>query len=339
VDWRENLCSGQKDVYGIDTGGNSQGIFAMRGEGKLALLPFAHVEIRVFLPHSGKKFTRHNETNTRSQGRVNQIETTTTMSHEELELLAIRYSFFHVAGDEALQVVHDHVDWSTYGEIYNTVEREWKATGDTNPLARFPLNDRDKQEEFFRAVEDVCRGVNKIRGDYPAYVSFISHPSYVLTAVRQARPRVFRCIYGRVRYHHARSPVSQRVAPSLHNHRSGNTPHVGIPSLASSHAPSNNFPRSATNMSRISAREQPPASTMLYKTKAFKKWPTLELGSIISHTRPGSDERFECTVVDFGTSKAKGDWFLVTYTGNPDMEIQLSDSEMGEILAHGITVA
>jgi len=91
-------------------------------------------------------------------------------------------------------------------------------------------------------------------------------------------------------------------------------------------------------MSRISARKQPPASTMLYKTKTFKKWPTLELGDVILHTRPGSNERFECTVVDSGTSKAKGDWFLVSYAGNPGVEVKLSDSEMGEILAQRITV-
>jgi len=81
--------------------------------------------------------------------------------------------------------------------------------------------------------------------------------------------------------------------------------------------------------------------TMLYSTMVFKRSSadqTLELGDVILHTRPGSDERFECTVVDFGTSRAMGGWFLVCYTDNPDVEIKLSDWEMNEILAHRIMV-
>ena len=65
---------------------------------------------------------------------------------------------------------------------------------------------------------------------------------------------------------------------------------------------------------------------------------TLELGDVILHTRPGSDEQFECTVVHFGTSKARGEWFLISYTDNPEVEVELSDWEMNEILAHRIEV-
>ena len=51
---------------------------------------------------------------------------------------------------------------------------------------------------------------------------------------------------------------------------------------------------------------------------------TLELGDVILHTRPGSDERLECTVVDFGTSKAN--WFQgFSHADNPGAEVQLSD--------------
>ena len=74
---------------------------------------------------------------------------------------------------------------------------------------------------------------------------------------------------------------------------------------------------------------------MLYKATVFKRSSvvqTLELGDVILHTRP------EWSVVDFGTSKAKGDWFLVSYADNPGAEGQLSDREMDEILAHRITV-
>lgn len=86
--------------------------------------------------------------------------------------------------------------------------------------------------------------------------------------------------------------------------------------------------------------QQKQAPTTLYTTVAFKRLSvdqTLELGDIILHTRLGSDDRLECTVVDLGTSRAKGDWFLVSYADNPDIEVELSDWEMSEILAHRIT--
>jgi len=75
---------------------------------------------------------------------------------------------------------------------------------------------------------------------------------------------------------------------------------------------------------------------MVFKRSSVDQ--TLELGDVVLHTRPGSDERFECTVVDYGTSKAKGNWFLVSYADNPGVEVHLNDREMGEILARRITV-
>lgn len=105
----------------------------------------------------------------------------------------------------------------------------------------------------------------------------------------------------------------------------------------------NNFPSTSANKLRISSRrEQASTSTILNKIAAFKKPPvgqTLELGDIIFHTRPGSDKRFECTVVGFGISRAKGQWFLVSYADNPGAEVELNGLEMGDILAHRITVA
>lgn len=101
------------------------------------------------------------------------------MSPEELELLVERFCFFNLTANEALQVLRDRFDKQTFTEIYSREEREWKATADMNPLAKFPLNDSDQQEAFFQAVEGVCREVDKIQSDYPAYVPPILHPSYV----------------------------------------------------------------------------------------------------------------------------------------------------------------
>jgi len=53
-----------------------------------------------------------------------------------------------------------------------------------------------------------------------------------------------------------------------------------------------------------------PAPTMVYKTVVFEKSAvdqTLELGDVILHARPGPEELFECTVMDFGTRKVKGE--------------------------------
>ena len=92
------------------------------------------------------------------------------MSPEELELWASRVCFFNLAAEDALQVLRDDLNEATFAEIYTSEEREWRAGADTNPCARFPLHDSDRQDAFFRAVEDACRGVDKIRGgDYPAY--------------------------------------------------------------------------------------------------------------------------------------------------------------------------
>ena len=80
---------------------------------------------------------------------------------------------------------------------------------------------------------------------------------------------------------------------------------------------------------------------MLYKAVASNRSSvsqSLELGDVILHTHPGSSKQFECTVMDFSVSRAKGNWFLVSYADNPGVEVKLSDSEMGEILAHCITV-
>jgi len=80
---------------------------------------------------------------------------------------------------------------------------------------------------------------------------------------------------------------------------------------------------------------------MLYKAMASNKSSlrqSLELGDVILHTHPGTSEQFECTVMDFGVSRVKGNWFLVSYADNPCVEVELSDSEMGKILAHRITV-
>lgn len=68
----------------------------------------------------------------------------------------------------------------------------------------------------------------------------------------------------------------------------------------------------------------------------FKKPHGLEIDEVILHTRPGSDEVLKCTVIDFGTSKAKGDWFRVFYANAPDVEVELNQLEMDEVLAYRV---
>ena len=201
------------------------------------------------------------------------------MSPEEFELLVHRLYFFNLTADEALQILRDNLDKSTFGEIYTKEQQEWAAAADTNPLARFPLDDRDRQEAFFRAVEDVCRGVDKIQEDYPAYVPLPSPPVRDTTA-RQARPRGFRCIYGRARYHVARTLISHGVALSFQNRPRGDTPDVCISLLASSPVPSNDIfspERARTNAKWQPGKKNAPATTMLYRTMVFEK-PSLWIG-------------------------------------------------------------
>jgi len=98
---------------------------------------------------------------------------------EELELWVNRYCFFNLTADEALQVLRDRLDNQTFTEIHSIEESQWKA----NPLAWFPPNDSDRQELFFRAIEKMCKGVEKMQNDYHACVLLVLHPSYVLTTV------------------------------------------------------------------------------------------------------------------------------------------------------------
>lgn len=78
-----------------------------------------------------------------------------------------------------------------------------------------------------------------------------------------------------------------------------------------------------------------PLSDFYYR-ESPEDYPALEIGDVIVHTRSGSNEQFECEVLDFGTSRAKGEWFLVVYANQPGVEVELSDQEMDEILAQRI---
>lgn len=71
----------------------------------------------------------------------------------------------------------------------------------------------------------------------------------------------------------------------------------------------------------------------------FKKPHGLEIGEVILHTRPGSVEILECMVTDYGTSKAKGNWFCVIYANDPDVEVKLDQLEMDEVLAYRVMSA
>ena len=150
---------------------------------------------------------------------------------EGLELLVQRVCLFNKTADEALQVLRDNLDEQIFGEIYTKEKMDWEKTADTNPLARFPLNDGDRQDVFFREVEDLCRGAYEIQ-DYPAYVPLILHSAYVLTTARQARPCGFHCVYGRARYRLAWTLISCRVPPWSPNRPVGISPDVRISLLA-----------------------------------------------------------------------------------------------------------
>ena len=49
----------------------------------------------------------------------------------------------------------------------------------------------------------------------------------------------------------------------------------------------------------------------------------LDIDEVILLNRPGSDERFECMVTDIRMSRLKGTCFVVAYTDNPDVYIEI----------------
>lgn len=53
---------------------------------------------------------------------------------------------------------------------------------------------------------------------------------------------------------------------------------------------------------------------------------------------PETDKLTRFTVLGFGISKSKGRWFTVTYTGTPDVEVELSEQEMEEILTTHVDI-
>ena len=78
------------------------------------------------------------------------------MSPEELKSWTDRFCFFYEAEEDALQVLRDNLDEPTFAEIFSREQEEWTAGADTNPCARFPLNDRGQQDVFFSTAEGVC---------------------------------------------------------------------------------------------------------------------------------------------------------------------------------------
>ena len=121
-----------------------------------------------------------------------------------------------------------------------------------------------------------------------------------------------------------------------------NTPHVRISSIITCIFPrSSIIPRISANMHKKLAREYQagvPPSTQFFSMVQPSEDQILKLGEVILHPRPGSDKVFKCMVMDVCSSRVRGSYYVVSYTDNADGEVELSNSEMSEILACRTTV-
>ena len=68
------------------------------------------------------------------------------------------------------------MDLKTFPRTYREAEAEWETeTLDTNTCVEFPPNDSVKQDTFFRAVEEMCKGLgNMPKDDYRTNVAPVS---------------------------------------------------------------------------------------------------------------------------------------------------------------------
>lgn len=96
-------------------------------------------------------------------------------SRTDLELWAKRLAFFHDTAEGALQVLRN-LGNATFIELLTREGKEWQ--GDVNnPGVVFPLNYEVKQNEFFKAVEEVCKAANGVpESDHRMYVLLL--PSF-----------------------------------------------------------------------------------------------------------------------------------------------------------------
>ena len=72
-----------------------------------------------------------------------------------------------------------------------------------------------------------------------------------------------------------------------------------------------------------------------YEITVSKKGAT-KINNVILHNHPGSDEEFECTVADFGTSEAKVDGSTSFTRTTPGVEIELVGWDIDELLEYRI---
>lgn len=96
-------------------------------------------------------------------------------SRTDLELWAKRLAFFHDTAEGALQVLRN-LGNATFIEFLTREGKEWQ--GDVNnPSVVFPLNDEVKQDEFFKAVEEVCKPAKRVITAC-TYCFFLPSPRY-----------------------------------------------------------------------------------------------------------------------------------------------------------------
>ena len=64
----------------------------------------------------------------------------------------------------------------------------------------------------------------------------------------------------------------------------------------------------------------------------------LKIDEIVAYIHPQTDETVTFTLTSFGANKTKGRWFTISYTDDPDVEVELTEEVMKEMLATRVKI-
>lgn len=91
--------------------------------------------------------------------------------------------------------------------------------------------------------------------------------------------------------------------------------------------------RKALNKSRLQARQEAAGHSTLSATRRVTPEALgLSVDESVAYIHPETDKVIKFSVIGFGMSKSKGRWFTVTYPGDPDVEVELTEEEVKDML-------
>jgi len=138
---------------------------------------------------------------------------TSIMLPSDLEFWSKRFALFHDAAETALDILRNYSP-AAFLEFIASVEVEWRGEAN-NCFVVFPHDSKLQQEEFFKAVEEVCRAGSGIsKNDHQMYVQLTPLPPS-LTTTGQASSHVPYCASWDDHHGHSWVRIPHRVTRFL----------------------------------------------------------------------------------------------------------------------------